>query len=187
MDPLNRPHVTDDRGRRVSTLVPPLREPQGLALQAITPDLFRAVCARVGARVEVTSRGWQVTGGVLTIIIGLLLTVPGVWNRGLLMLWLYGVPGLFAGVMLVRAGMRFRPRFPGANADDLARAVAAEGLCPSCAYTIRGLATEPDGCVVCPECGSAWRGVGGVGGVTTPPTSGPVPPGDAAHRTPGAG
>lgn len=183
MESLDQSHVTDDRGRRVPTLVPPLREPRGAALGAITPDLFLAVCARVGARVEVSSRGWMIVGGVLVMLVGLVLTVPGVWNRGLLMLWLYGVPGLFAGVMLVRSGMRFRPRFPGASADDLARAVAAEGLCPSCAYSIRGLAMEPDGCVVCPECGSAWRGAG----VTNPATSGPVPPGDGAHRTPGAG
>lgn len=30
--------------------------------------------------------------------------------------------------------------------------------CPACLYKLTGQAAEPDGCVVCPECGSAWRG-----------------------------
>ncbi|QOI99054.1 MAG: hypothetical protein HRU70_00520 [Phycisphaeraceae bacterium] len=34
------------------------------------------------------------------------------------------------------------------------------GRCPSCAYPIAGLAPEPDGCVVCPECAAAWSADG---------------------------
>ncbi len=29
--------------------------------------------------------------------------------------------------------------------------------CPSCGHTLTGLTPEDDGCVVCPECGAAWR------------------------------
>ena len=29
--------------------------------------------------------------------------------------------------------------------------------CGSCLYDLQGLDSEPDGCVVCPECGGAWR------------------------------
>lgn len=29
--------------------------------------------------------------------------------------------------------------------------------CPSCAFSLAGLVAEDDGCVVCPECGVAWR------------------------------
>lgn len=32
----------------------------------------------------------------------------------------------------------------------------ADGVCPSCAYSINGLIAENDGCRVCPECGAAW-------------------------------
>jgi hypothetical protein len=43
----------------------------------------------------------------------------------------------------------------------VARAAAAallrEGFCPSCAYHLRSLAPDPDGCTVCPECGAGWR------------------------------
>lgn len=37
------------------------------------------------------------------------------------------------------------------------RAMTDAGLCPSCAYRIDGLGPEPDGCIVCPECGAAWK------------------------------
>lgn len=29
--------------------------------------------------------------------------------------------------------------------------------CLACGYELDGLSVEPDGCTVCPECGSAWR------------------------------
>lgn len=32
-----------------------------------------------------------------------------------------------------------------------------ESLCPVCKHTLSGLAVEDDGCVVCAECGAAWR------------------------------
>jgi hypothetical protein len=32
----------------------------------------------------------------------------------------------------------------------------SEACCPSCAYDLKGLATEPDGRTVCPECRGAW-------------------------------
>jgi hypothetical protein len=31
------------------------------------------------------------------------------------------------------------------------------GRCPACLYQLAGQVAEPDGCVVCPECGGAWR------------------------------
>lgn len=36
-------------------------------------------------------------------------------------------------------------------------AVGFNGLCYCCAYQIAPLPREPDRCVVCPECGAAWR------------------------------
>ena len=37
------------------------------------------------------------------------------------------------------------------------RILLHEGLCAGCAYSLRSLVAESDGCTVCPECGSAWR------------------------------
>lgn len=31
------------------------------------------------------------------------------------------------------------------------------GRCPQCAYVLEDLKSEPDGCIVCPECGAAWK------------------------------
>ncbi len=31
------------------------------------------------------------------------------------------------------------------------------GYCPLCAFSLEGLAADDDGCVVCPECGAAWK------------------------------
>lgn len=30
--------------------------------------------------------------------------------------------------------------------------------CPACAHGLDGIPAQDDGCVVCPECGAAWRG-----------------------------
>ena len=38
----------------------------------------------------------------------------------------------------------------------IARMIRA-GRCPACAYPLAGLAPQADGCIVCPECGAAWR------------------------------
>ncbi len=43
------------------------------------------------------------------------------------------------------------------NARRIMNAMMKEGLCLSCAYDICGLQTDTDSCVVCPECGCAWR------------------------------
>ncbi|MBX3407968.1 MAG: hypothetical protein KF869_14520 [Phycisphaeraceae bacterium] len=31
------------------------------------------------------------------------------------------------------------------------------GRCPQCAYLLQGLMPEQNGCIICPECGAAWR------------------------------
>lgn len=35
----------------------------------------------------------------------------------------------------------------------------SQGRCPWCTYDLSGGCVEPDQCVVCPECGGAWRRV----------------------------
>ncbi|MFG0285255.1 MAG: hypothetical protein ACF8R7_12600 [Phycisphaerales bacterium JB039] len=38
----------------------------------------------------------------------------------------------------------------------IARAHIGAGVCPACGYDLAGCPAEPDGCIVCPECGGAW-------------------------------
>jgi len=61
-------------------------------------------------------------------------------------------------VWTMRRSIHFKDR------TELARSFLRFSRCPSCAYRIAGLEAEDDGCVVCPECGAAWR-VGGCAGV----------------------
>ncbi len=39
----------------------------------------------------------------------------------------------------------------------LVRAMLRAQRCPSCDYDLRGSPAQPDGCILCPECGAAWR------------------------------
>ncbi|MDX2148109.1 MAG: hypothetical protein SFZ23_11375 [Planctomycetota bacterium] len=43
------------------------------------------------------------------------------------------------------------------RADENRELALATGQCPACGYPIRDARPESDGCVCCPECGSAWR------------------------------
>jgi hypothetical protein len=52
---------------------------------------------------------------------------------------------------LSRRGLR-------AGSPEVVReAMLAEKRCPSCAYSLAGMVAAEDSCVVCPECGGAWR------------------------------
>lgn len=63
------------------------------------------------------------------------------------------------GVLAVMAWVAYRtgrmlPERPGPEVrDELLRM----GRCPFCAYSLRDVTVEEDGCRVCPECGGAWR------------------------------
>lgn len=59
------------------------------------------------------------------------------------------------------------------NAGRAARTRATllhEGRCPTCAYALEGAIPEPDGCLTCPECSSAWS----LAALGKPPTSPPA-------------
>lgn len=45
-------------------------------------------------------------------------------------------------------------RFEGE--DRRRERLVPKGKCAACAFDLSGLAPEPDGCTVCPECGGAW-------------------------------
>lgn len=77
--------------------------------------------------------------------------------------WVLAFIAQLFGVMLVALGIvcvvslalvgRVKPERYGAifeHRDGLRR-------CRACAFSLEGLAPEGDGCVVCPECGAAWR------------------------------
>ncbi len=62
-----------------------------------------------------------------------------------------GIVGILLGLGVGLAGhFLFQQRV-------MAEMFVANGYCGSCFYPIDEIAPEPDGCTVCPECGSAWR------------------------------
>lgn len=65
-------------------------------------------------------------------------------------LWDWGDPVLAAACAAMTIVL------PGA-VHARARALLKRGVCGSCLYRLKGLPVEDDGCVVCPECGAAWR------------------------------
>lgn len=48
-----------------------------------------------------------------------------------------------------------------AYANWVIRAAVDEGHCPACGYAFANRAPQSDGCVVCSECGAAWKAEGG--------------------------
>lgn len=65
------------------------------------------------------------------------------------------VAGSIASIALAAIASRWQlGRRRGATA---VAACVAVRRCPSCAYDLSALAAQQDGCIVCPECGAAWR------------------------------
>lgn len=61
-------------------------------------------------------------------------------------------------IVLVVVGSYFRRRAGFRRGlMDVRRVMLEASLCPSCTHPLDGLPRLEDGCVVCPECGSAWR------------------------------
>ncbi len=50
--------------------------------------------------------------------------------------------------------------------------IVAHGYCARCAYSLKGLEAQPDGAIVCPECGAAWTAAR----ITRPHWTGVQPP-----------
>jgi hypothetical protein len=71
-------------------------------------------------------------------------------------------PNTIAFGAIIASAVGFTRRLVGGRAAQRAAKriiplVLKEGLCPSCTYNLHDLPTQPDGCVMCPECGTAWK------------------------------
>jgi len=149
----------DDRGKRIKLLphrklgiIRGLPSPiplaarqrmyaQGQAVQWSREVLIALLLALVGVCI------WGALWVVLTPRIVHWITAPPM-VKAVLMGVLPSAPLPFVVYTVIRAG-RHR----------MARIVVRHGYCASCGYHLAGLtpAPPPDGCTICPECGSAWR------------------------------
>lgn len=136
----------DDRGRVVETLsVRAIRSANvGKAPAALAKQLRGMVRNRAA--------GFEPMNLVISLVLALLFLAV------LYSLPIRGLPYLGAIVVLVILQVRIlRWCAERRMAREIAGTIAAHGLCGSCGYTMQDLAPDPDGCVVCPECGSAWE------------------------------
>lgn len=61
-------------------------------------------------------------------------------------------------ISLVIVGSYFRRRAGFRKGlGKVRRTMLDASLCPSCTHSLQGLPRHKDGCVICPECGAAWR------------------------------
>lgn len=71
---------------------------------------------------------------------------------GLILFTPVAVPLITAGLVGLRGLLGLGGWLPVA----MRASMLARRRCPACGYDLRGLAAEPDGCLVCPECRGAW-------------------------------
>ena len=120
------------------------RSPEGRGGRA------RAVVLRSRDNVVVFCAMWLMAFLALSIVTRPFLVGAAGWARVLTLVGA-GVVSL-GGVYLVHVFVARR-----AMARAVIAGALADGVCPGCRYPLEGLAPEADGCVVCPECGAAWR------------------------------
>lgn len=90
--------------------------------------------------------------GVLAALVLILGTRAGVdvFGKGLVV-----VAAILLGAGVLWASVGARSRRPDRRV--LADFVGRYRLCVVCAYDLAALPPEEDGCLVCPECGAAWK------------------------------
>lgn len=147
-------HITDDRGRIHRCR---MRGTIGWKSTYSSPPTAQVQKAlKQAARTE-----WLVAGILLiaAVPILVLMIVPlsqrlptwPAWSHWLI---LYAaIPVIWLLFDLIVLGPYIRPAYR----RDHRRIALANGHCPACLYRIADLEPDHDGCIVCPECGGAWR------------------------------
>lgn len=134
-------------------VVTPARLAKSGADMAFGPKL--AGFLRLAMKVEARRIDWRwavlgVLGAVAVVFLQLVIDacVPG-------LTFLQRASVFTVCVVLMVFGLReFVRRRSG---PSFAATAVSMGVCGSCGYTLEELPTEGDGCVVCPECGAAWK------------------------------
>lgn len=145
---------TDDREQEIHPLTP-----RSLRAVAQGPDPSRAAMARyLRQAVTAESQRWtagRMAGGVAAAALIVALLVFLMYFRVL-----RGSQPLIAFIALaILVHLVFRSLAARKISGELATTAVASGLCGQCGYTLADLDAQNDGCVVCPECGAAWRSI----------------------------
>jgi len=98
---------------------------------------------------------------VMAILLWILVVVLAGFLTAILRLPGFTVP-VVSGLAGVAFAIRQQQATRGKIAEMTRHTLLDEGYCPCCAYALADLPSEADGCVVCPECDSAWKRRAGV-------------------------
>lgn len=142
---------TDHRGRRVSLAIPAELHSAGVDIKALK-------LPHIG--MQPGKRGWQ-AGVHWTFLVFMSLYI-GVWGG---LLWLLSGIGVHDWVLYICLPVAYIVAYLSPVPRWWWRCVGAHyvnrviksGHCPACGFLLNGLKAEDDGCLVCPECGAAWR------------------------------
>ncbi len=108
---------------------------------------------------------WSSTPTLLSLVAVALLGVIATSSVVLIGAWLWGLGGSLgwflmvfvlvpcSGLVLVWQGRLVL----AARARWWVKRRLPHQQCAACEFSLAGLAPEPDGCTVCPECGAAWK------------------------------
>lgn len=147
--------MVDDRGHEVEVLRRGGFEPWPIKEDPRILLLIRRVNIAAGGEKQIRQTLLVVGAALLSMVIFFVgMGLARVYARGTPM-WIAPVCGIVVvqgiAIGLTRGSRRWtEPR--------IVSEVLKEGLCPSCGYNLHGIPVAEDGCVVCPECGSAWKG-----------------------------
>jgi hypothetical protein len=147
-----RASTHDDRGREVN-LVKPAQLARANADVAAAPFLakFLAFATKAQSRQFSWRRAPIFFAGVAGLIacrVIIDLAIPGLPI-------FVGTAVFWIGLVLLIIGMRILTR--RTSSTSLAATAISMGVCGSCGYSLEHLQPEADHCVVCPECGAAWK------------------------------
>ncbi|HVZ93430.1 MAG TPA: hypothetical protein VG797_02865, partial [Phycisphaerales bacterium] len=152
--------VRDSRGRRCRLLEPNGVRWMSASLREIPKKTLEEIRQGIRARVAPHPWHWTILMGVLGF--ALLLNGSIGWSalragQG------WGIPALGASGVVASAYFmvqvlrgQYRTKTAHAPAAVVVEAMLAARHCPSCGHSLSDLVAAPDGCTVCPECGSAW-------------------------------
>ncbi len=94
----------------------------------------------------------------LLACIAVMMVVLAVINGGPWILALFSFsPVLSISLLLVFAGLVSFSDSITEHKERLKTRRLRDGQCPACGYDVADIDADADGCIVCPECGGAWR------------------------------
>ncbi len=147
-----RPTTTDARGRRVG-IFDPYSPTEQFGLATLSKEKARTIRTRI----EVGLPRWVrfLVGFAAIVVLAVILVMVFDTLRG----GRSGKP-ILALETILAFGVSVLFGTYGAKTHRSRRTVRVmldEGLCPTCAYDLRGTPDQSDGVTVCSECGSAWQ------------------------------